>query len=286
VEPAEVDKLEARIRQMNPAAKIYRTLDAQIALDRVLDLGGFNLERALEVDPMFLEPEYPFEWGGVYQLLAGRYDFVMQAGPDPAMNAVLLPVPSSDYSGLESAQFDAVLTFSADEHPVAPGGVLEPGNTLYQLQLPAEEMRFTVSIPADGAYALFTEHHPDEFGATLAQDGAAIAAVLGKEYKPDHEHDEAVTSVGITIPGDLNNRKLNAWLRDVLMRLGPDIFRMKGVLSIEGEDSRFVFQGVHMLFDGRADRPWGKEPRHNSLIFIGRNLNRELLVEGFRACLA
>jgi G3E family GTPase len=41
-----------------------------------------------------------------------------------------------------------------------------------------------------------------------------------------------------------------------------------------------------MLFDGRADRPWGKEPRHNSLIFIGRNLNREALVEGFKACLA
>jgi G3E family GTPase len=95
-----------------------------------------------------------------------------------------------------------------------------------------------------------------------------------------------VTSVGITIPGDLDIKKLNGWLRDVLMRLGPDIFRMKGVLSIKGEDTRFVFQGVHMLFDGRADRPWGKEPRHNSLIFIGRNLNREALVEGFKACLA
>lgn len=286
VEPAEVDKLEARIRQMNPAAKIYRTRDASIALDRVLDLGGFNLERALEVDPMFLEPEYPFEWGGIYNLVAGDYEYVMKAGPDPAMNAVLLPVPSGDYSGLESAQFDAVLTYSAEEEAVAPGGTITPGKTLHQLQLPAEEMRFAVAIPADGAYALFTEHHPDEFGALLQCGGAALAPVLGKEYKPDHEHDEAVTSVGITIPGDLDIKKLNGWLRDVLMRLGPDIFRMKGVLSIKGEDTRFVFQGVHMLFDGRADRPWGKEPRHNSLIFIGRNLNREALVEGFKACLA
>jgi len=30
----------------------------------------------------------------------------------------------------------------------------------------------------------------------------------------------------------------------------------KGILTIAGEDQRFVFQGVHMLFDGRADRPW------------------------------
>lgn len=286
VEPAEVDKLESRIRQMNPAAKIYRTRDASIALDRVLDLGGFNLERALEVDPMFLEPEYPFEWGGVYNLTAGRYEFVMHDGPDPAMNAMWLPVTSGDYSGLEGAQFNAVLTFSAEEQPLSPGSTIASGDTLHQLQLPGGEMRFPLEVLADGAYALFTEHHPDEFQAVLMGDGAVIKPVVSKEYKPDHEHDEEVTSVGITIPGDLNIKKLNGWLRDVLMRLGPDIFRMKGVLSIQGEDTRFVFQGVHMLFDGRADRPWGKEPRHNSLIFIGRNLNREVLVEGFRACLA
>jgi hypothetical protein len=41
-----------------------------------------------------------------------------------------------------------------------------------------------------------------------------------------------------------------------------------------------------MLFDGQAERPWGKSPRTNKLIFIGRNLDREKLTEGFRSCLA
>jgi len=91
--------------------------------------------------------------------------------------------------------------------------------------------------------------------------------------------------VGITTPGDLDIKKMNKWLQEVLMKMGPDIFRMKGILSIKGESTRFVFQGVHMLFDGRPDRPWGEEPRHNSLIFIGRNLNREMLNAGFKACL-
>jgi G3E family GTPase len=102
----------------------------------------------------------------------------------------------------------------------------------------------------------------------------------------EHAHDEAVFSVGITIPGDLDETKLNHWLRDLLMQEGPDIFRMKGVLSIKGDPRRFVFQGIHMLFDGRPDRPWGKgEERDNKLIFIGRNLNRERLEDGFRKCL-
>jgi G3E family GTPase len=108
---------------------------------------------------------------------------------------------------------------------------------------------------------------------------------VSHEYKPDHEHDEAVCSVGITLPGDLDGKKLNEWLQELLMTRGPDIFRTKGVLSVKGDDRRFVFQGVHMLFDGRPDRPWGHEPRANKLVFIGRNLDRARLTEGFRSCL-
>jgi G3E family GTPase len=108
-----------------------------------------------------------------------------------------------------------------------------------------------------------------------------------EEDAHEHEHDEEVYSVGISIPGDLDEKKLNDWLRELLMQEGPDIFRMKGVLSIKGDPRRFVFQGIHMLFDGRPDRPWAKgEERDNKLIFIGRNLNRERLEDGFRKCLA
>jgi G3E family GTPase len=44
---------------------------------------------------------------------------------------------------------------------------------------------------------------------------------------------------------------------------------------------------VHMLFDGRPERPWRRgEPRANDLVFIGRNLDRAELTEGFRRCIA
>ncbi|MFO0878463.1 MAG: GTP-binding protein [Gemmataceae bacterium] len=101
-----------------------------------------------------------------------------------------------------------------------------------------------------------------------------------------HHHDQKVTSVGITTPGDLDSDKLNKWLSELLMTQGPDIFRMKGVLALRGEPTRYVFQGVHMQFDGRPSRPWGDEPRVNKLVFIGRNLDRAGLTEGFQSCLA
>ncbi|MGD1927970.1 MAG: CobW family GTP-binding protein [Leptolyngbyaceae cyanobacterium] len=101
-----------------------------------------------------------------------------------------------------------------------------------------------------------------------------------------HEHDETVGSIALVEAGELDGDKLNAWLSELLQTQGPDIFRMKGILNMAGEDQRFVFQGVHMLFDGRADRPWkATETRKNELVFIGRNLNEAQLREDFRACL-
>ncbi|PZV27216.1 MAG: cobalamin biosynthesis protein CobW [Snowella sp.] len=107
--------------------------------------------------------------------------------------------------------------------------------------------------------------------------------ILGEDA---HQHDETVISVTIVESGDLNAKKLNSWISELLRNQGPDIFRMKGILSIQGEKNRFVFQGVHMLFDGKADRPWyPQETRKNELVFIGRNLDEMQLKEGFRDCL-
>jgi len=159
VTPEELDELERRIRGMNALAKIYRTRNAELSMDALLGIGAFDLNRALEIDPEFLN---------------------------------------------ETA----------------------------------------------------------------------------------HEHDETVGSVAIVEAGELDGNKLNEWLGQLLQTQGPDIFRMKGILTIAGEDQRFVFQGVHMLFDGRADRPWKPgETRKNELVFIGRNLNEAQLREDFRACL-
>jgi G3E family GTPase len=101
-----------------------------------------------------------------------------------------------------------------------------------------------------------------------------------------HEHDETVGSIALVESGELDGAKLEAWIGELLRDQGPDIFRMKGNLNMAGEDNRFVFQGIHMLFDGRQDRPWKPdETRKNELVFIGRNLEELKLEERFRDCL-
>ncbi len=285
--PEELDALEARIKSMNAAAKVHRTRNSVVDMDHILHVGGFNLDRALEIDPKFMEPEYPFEWGGVYHLDDSTQEFVLRPGPDPAMKVAVLPTEGDGRAALDRVVIAALLAFS-DKAPLAvrPGSVLQPVQALCELHLVGEELRFVLKVERPGTYALFTEHHPDEFQAQLFGFGGRLQPTFANVFNPEHEHDEEVSSVGITVPGDLDPKKLNEWLRNLLMTQGPNIFRMKGVLSIKGDDKRFVFQGVHMLFDGKPDRPWGEDQRTNKLIFIGRNLDRAKLTEGFRSCLA
>lgn len=102
-----------------------------------------------------------------------------------------------------------------------------------------------------------------------------------------HEHDETVGSIALVEQGELDNAKLQNWLSGLLQTQGADIFRMKGILNIAGEDRRFVFQGVHMIFEATPDRKWkSTETRKNELVFIGRNLDAAKLREDFLACMA
>ncbi|MSU52815.1 MAG: GTP-binding protein [Opitutaceae bacterium] len=285
VEPESLDVLEARLRKMNIAAKIYRAMEADVALDRVLNIGGFNLSRATEMDPKFLEPEYPFEWGGVYQLPAGEAQLVINEGPDPQMDIALLPLRGTTEADLAAARETAVRVFSEWEIPLRPGSGVLPGLQLQRLQFPSFPAIFPVSIERAGLYALFSQHHPDEFTAALHFAGEGLAPVWSHAFAPDHEHDEEITSVGVTLGGEVDGKKLNEWISELLRVKGNDIFRCKGVLAVRGTDKRLVFQGVHMLFDAKIDRPWGKDPRQNTFVFIGRNLDRAALIAGFKSCL-
>lgn len=101
-----------------------------------------------------------------------------------------------------------------------------------------------------------------------------------------HEHDQSVRSLAIRIPGTVNGRKLTSWLTQFVQANGGDIFRIKGILNVDNEERRFVFQAVHMLLDGRPGAPWrAGEARKNELVFIGRNLDERSIREGFDACL-
>jgi len=103
----------------------------------------------------------------------------------------------------------------------------------------------------------------------------------------EHQHDTSVTSVSITQAGDVDLDDMQNFVKELLTTRGTDIYRMKGVIAVAHADQRFVYQGVHMIFNGNFEEPWGAdEPRRSKLVFIGKNLDKDALTKAFEACLA
>lgn len=282
---ADLDKLEARIKGINAVARFHRAHNAVLDIEKVLDVGGFNLENAMSVDAKFLEPEYPFEWGGIYELPAGKIKLQAHKQPDLTMSICWMPVASATEEALATAREKAVRAFSEEATKAETGYELACDAACYDLILSGEGMSWSLEVPHAAFYAAFTEHYPEELDFHVIPGESILEPLLAAAYKPDHEHDDAVTSVGIESDRSCDPQKLNEWLSKILREQGNDIFRMKGVFFLKGNPNRVIFQGVHMLFDAADGGPWGSRPRKNSLVFIGRQLNREFLTSGFQSCL-
>jgi G3E family GTPase len=102
----------------------------------------------------------------------------------------------------------------------------------------------------------------------------------------DHQHDPSVSSVGIAVDGAVNLIAFHRWISELRSSQADNLYRMKGVLAVANEDQRYVLQGVHSLVEFRASTAWGTEPRSSKIVFIGRDLDRAALNQGFAACLA
>lgn len=53
----ELEEVESRIRSINPYAELHRTIKSDIALDKILDRGAFDLDRVLTLEPNFLKSD-------------------------------------------------------------------------------------------------------------------------------------------------------------------------------------------------------------------------------------
>ena len=300
VSATELTRVERSLRAINATARIIRTLRAELPLARVLDLGAFDLNRALATDGDFLEPQRPFEWVGVYQRAAGHHDVhvgteradhghdhnhdhATAPGGLSAVGVVVLASPASAgtaaVEGIAATLEAATVLFGQTAETLAPGANLLPGRH-QRLSLSAHD-HFGLLLPAAGNWLVYTEHAPLEFSWRLQGEGPVAEREFGS-----HHHDSDIASIGISDARPLDPNKVNDWLSYLLQSRGADILRMKGVLNFKGEARRYVFHGVHMIFDGQLERPWASGPRTNRLVFIGRKLDRHEFEAGFESCVA
>ena len=63
VSEADVAKVEAKIKSINPYARVHKTEKSKVELEAILDKGAFDLGRILEFEPQFLEKGHEHNHG-------------------------------------------------------------------------------------------------------------------------------------------------------------------------------------------------------------------------------
>ena len=288
ISAAEQRELKQRLHSINQMAGVYPATMADAPIAELLGIGGFNIARAVEMKPNFLEPEYPFEWAGIWNLAAGNYRLKMAAGPDPEMSILMSTASESAESNLLALAEKHFAHFSTQPQALNHGESLADFEKHYGLKLEGRDVyEFSFALTDAQSIALFTQHTAEEFDMVLvSQDETEYTPVLEHFFNAEHSHDSEVSSVAIEIPGLFDMFKIQTWLDAFLSLQGEDIYRMKGVVGIKGEPNRIVFQGVHMMFGSQAGKPWGVEPPINRMVFIGKNLDESFIRRSFENCLA
>jgi G3E family GTPase len=101
----------------------------------------------------------------------------------------------------------------------------------------------------------------------------------------DHQHDTTVTSMCVKTDKEISVALLQEWISTLLEEQGNSLYRYKGIINVAGMDQRFVFQGVHMLFQGSFTTKWSDdEEKVSKMVFIGRNLPTARIEEEFHKC--
>lgn len=285
--PEELDRVEDRLRKANPLARIRRISFGAAPVEEVLDRGGFDLERVLGSKPAFLRDEYPFERAATYRLAKGEHEVILRAHHEDSIGVLVLPADRA-LRDLEQAALRRVLDQETEGiEEIAAGRISIGTSVMLKPARKGRRRRFGLRVPRSGAFVLFAQYDPDEFGLSLAYKGKELRPAEEVDYTLGHVHDASVGSLTIGSQRDIDEKRLGDWLSGLVGNEASSIYRIKGILKIAGRDRRAVVQGVHSLVNIAEDRPWAADERRAShLVFIGRDLDKADLRRGFRSCLA
>ena len=108
---------------------------------------------------------------------------------------------------------------------------------------------------------------------------------LAAKGKPTNHHTHSdITSHSIIIEQPLDILKFDTWMNLMLNFNAQNFYRIKGILNMEDFDQKVIFQAVNNQYVSESGGKWGDEERITKMVFIGKNLDKELLEQGLNQC--
>ena len=107
----------------------------------------------------------------------------------------------------------------------------------------------------------------------------------GHDHHHAHHTDE-IAAFAFKSDRPFDTAKLDDFLGGLIQVYGPTMLRYKGILWMEGADRKVVFQGVHQIMGSDMGPKWPEnQPRGSKMVFIGKNLPKDVFIHGLEQCL-
>jgi len=107
--------------------------------------------------------------------------------------------------------------------------------------------------------------------------------------KHDHHHahhSDDIAAFVFRSERPFDPERLDQFLGSMVQVFGPSMLRYKGVLAMQGAERKVVFQGVHQIMGSDLGAKWETdEPRGSKMVFIGKNLPKDVFIRGLEQCL-
>ncbi|WP_410015662.1 GTPase [Sodalis sp. C49] len=108
--------------------------------------------------------------------------------------------------------------------------------------------------------------------------------VARPRYRPLIEPQNAIRSIVVNLARPLALQTVSDIMEGLLATYADNLLRYKGILAIEGDSRRLLFQGVQRLYNADWDREWRDDEQPASvLVFIGVGLPESEIRDAFAA---
>jgi G3E family GTPase len=108
-------------------------------------------------------------------------------------------------------------------------------------------------------------------------------------HEHDHHHPHHTDDIAAFVfksKRPFDPERLDEFLGGIVQVFGPRMLRYKGVLYMKGADRKVVFQGVHQMMGSDLGAKWPENANPESkMVFIGKNLPKDVFIRGLEQCL-
>lgn len=183
---------------------------------------------------------------------------------------------------------DAVEALKARLHrinPRAPIATSDFGRAPISDVLDLRGFNLNDKLELDPDFLLVEEAHDHGHDHDHSGHDHAPGEACNHDHHHGHHSDEIAAFV-FKSERAFDPERLEQFLGSLVQVFGPQMLRYKGVLRMQGVDRKVVFQGVHQIMGSDVGPKWGdSETPATKMVFIGKNLPKDVFVRGLEQCL-